>query len=303
LSNLASLFANNLIPVLLIAGVGYLLARGLHLEAHTLSQVCFYVFNPCLIFSLISTDHLESNAILGVIAVTTLSTLGVGLIVWLIGRLLRLPRRMLAAVLLASMFINSGNFGLPVIRFAFGEQAFSYGSLFYVTSAVLIYSVGVVIASMGKASFGRALLNLARVPALYSLALGLFFLVTGWRLPTSLERSINTLAGAAIPAMLILLGLQFSKLNLNGQALPLALANFARLVISPALVFGLSALFGLHGAAFQASVLQAAMPSAVLNTVLATEFDVEPAFVTTAVFTSTLLSPLTLTPLMAFLGG
>jgi predicted permease len=37
--------------------------------------------------------------------------------------------------------------------------------------------------------------------------------------------------------------------------------------------------------------------------VLATEYNVEPSFVTAAVFTSTLLSPLTLTPLLAFLGA
>ena len=53
----------------------------------------------------------------------------------------------------------------------------------------------------------------------------------------------------------------------------------------------------------KAGVIEAATPTAVLSTVLSTEFDTEPAFVTSVVFTTTLLSPLTLTPLLAYLGA
>ena len=60
---------------------------------------------------------------------------------------------------------------------------------------------------------------------------------------------------------------------------------------------------GIAGVARQVGVLEASMPSAVLNIVLATEYDVEPAFVSAAVFTSTLASAFTLTPLLAILKG
>ena len=60
-------------------------------------------------------------------------------------------------------------------------------------------------------------------------------------------------------------------------------------------------LLGLTGAARQAAILQASMPAAVITTVLALEFDAAPAFVTSVVFVSTLLSPLTLTLLIAYL--
>jgi predicted permease len=49
--------------------------------------------------------------------------------------------------------------------------------------------------------------------------------------------------------------------------------------------------------------MEAAMPTAVLTTVIALEFDVEPDFVTGVVLATTLLSPLTVTPLIAALGG
>jgi hypothetical protein len=76
-----------------------------------------------------------------------------------------------------------------------------------------------------------------------------------------------------------------------------------RLLASPAIALLLAVPFGLSGVARQAGVLEAAMPAAVMTTVLAAEFQVEPEFMTAVVFTSTLLSPLTLTPLLAYLGG
>jgi predicted permease len=76
-----------------------------------------------------------------------------------------------------------------------------------------------------------------------------------------------------------------------------------RLVVSPVLAIGVGILFRLDGPAFQAGVLESAVPTAVLMTVLGIEYNIEPAFMTTAVFTSTLLSPLTVTPLLMYLGA
>jgi predicted permease len=64
----------------------------------------------------------------------------------------------------------------------------------------------------------------------------------------------------------------------------------------------LTGLFGIGGAARQGSVTQASMPSMVSATVLATEYQLDSKLVTAVIFISTLLSPLTLTPLLVFLG-
>ena len=64
---------------------------------------------------------------------------------------------------------------------------------------------------------------------------------------------------------------------------------------------GIAHLVGLQGAALQAGVLQTSMPTAVITTILAVEFDVVPDFVTSVVFVSTLLSPLTVTLMIAYL--
>ncbi len=303
MNNLASLFINNLLPILLMAGIGYLCGKYLQVQAKSLSRVIFYVFSPCLLFNLLTTSRLNSADLFRMMGFTIAIVVSVGTITFLLGKMLKLTRTMLAAVVLCTMSMNAGNFGLSLNLFAFGEAGLAQASIFFVSTALMTYSIGVGIASLGKASLKQSLVKLFQVPAIYAVIFAFGFIATGWQLPVALERTTTTLAGAAIPAMLVLLGLQLQQ-NQRTQNIPaLVLANGMRLIGGAALGLVLGLVFGLEGVAYQAGVIEAATPTAVLATVLATEFDTEPAFVTSVVFTSTLLSPLTLTPLLAYLGA
>ncbi|MCU0487868.1 MAG: AEC family transporter [Anaerolineales bacterium] len=297
------LFSNNLLPIFLAAGAGYLLARWQPINPRTLSTITFYVFSPCLVFNLLTTTRLSNNDITRIVLFTVACISSTGLVAWLVGRALRLERGLLAAVVMTSMFVNAGNYGLPVVSFAFGETALAFASLVFVVNTVMVNTAGVVIASLGKTSLRNSLINLLKLPTFYAVLLAILILQTGWEIPVPLVRTAKTLGDASIPALMILLGVQFHSIQLKGKILPLSLASSVRLLVGPGLALGLSALFGLQGAARQAGVLEAAMPAAVLNTVLATQFDTEPSFVSAVVVVTTLFSIFTLTPLLAFLGG
>ena len=303
MSELFALFFNNLFPILLAACIGFALAKWLKINPRPLSQVIFYVFTPILVFSLIINSKLSNQDILRTLVFAIVLMVCVGGLTWLIGGMLRLDRRMLAAVMITAMFMNAGNYGLPLTNFAFGETALAFASVFFVINAMFTNTVGIVIASSGSMSVLNAIKGLIKFPAIYALTLGILFLQFGWKLPSGLDRSVTLLSNAAIPCMLVLLGMQLVNIRLDGHVLPLILTSSMRLLIAPALAFGLTKLFGMTGPSYQAVVLEAAMPVAVLTTILATEFDAEPTFVTTAVLVTTLLSPLTLTPLLAFLGA
>jgi len=303
LKDLISLFSQNLLPILIIASGGFLLGKLFKINPRSLSQVIFYIFSPALIFRLLIHSQLSNQDILKVILFGTLYLLILMGITWSLGKLLKFERKVMAAVLLTALFMNAGNYGLPVINFAFGETALAFASLFFVTTATFTYSVGVVIASSGNTSILKATKGLLRVPSIYALALGILIMRLGWTLPTVIERTVDLLADASIPSMLVLLGLQFVNIKLDGQFRPLALVSAMRLLIAPILAIGLTRLLSITGPAYQATVLEAGMPTAVLTTVLATEFDCLPPFVTTVVFVTTLLSPFTLTPLLSILGA
>jgi predicted permease len=303
LNELFSQFLNNLLPIFLIAGSGYLISKWLSVNPRSVSQVTFNLFSPCLVFVLITKNELGNQQILNMMLYSAILIIGVGLVTWLIGKALRLERRLLMAVVIAAMFMNAGNFGLPLNLFAFGELALAHASLYFVMSGIMTYTVGVVIASMGSNSLKKSLTGLIKIPAIYAVGLAFLFVQLDWSLPVPIDRSVTLLSNAAIPSMLILLGMQLQRAQWNGYVKALTLAGTMRLLVAPLLAIGLSALFGMQGPIRQAFILESGMPSAVLTTILATEYDIEPAFITTAVLTTTLISPLTLTPLLVFLSG
>jgi predicted permease len=303
LAELLTLFLNNLLPNFLIAGVGFVLGNRLSINARTISQLTFYFFSPCLVFKLITQNQVSGNDVARMVSFGIAITALMGLLAWSIGRALRIERRLLVAVMMGSMFVNAANLGLPVTSFAFGETALAHASIFYVTSVMLMYTVGVLIASLGSSGLAKALLGLLKVPAVYALTLGLLIVRLDWSVPLFLERTVTMAGNAAIPSMLVLMGLQVRNIAWQGQWRAISVASGLRLLAAPLVAIGISVLFQFHGVARQAAILESSMPTAVLSMVLATEYNVEPAFVTSVVFITTILSPFTLTPLLAYLGG
>lgn len=208
MSDLLSLFLNNLLPIFLAAGAGYLLAHRLKVPVRPLSQAAFYIFSPSLIFRLMTSTKLSGAEIGRAVLFSVAIGLSMGLLAWIIGRLLHFERKLVAATALASMFTNAGNYGLAVTLFAFGEEALSYASIFFVTNALMAYSVGALIASLGSASLAQSLKNLLRVPALYGMLLGIGVMALDWQLPLPVNRAIDLLADASIPVLLVVLGMQ-----------------------------------------------------------------------------------------------
>ncbi len=296
------IFANNILPVLLLAGAGFALGKIFQLDPRPLGRVIFYVFSPLLVFDLITRSRLSFGQIglmMGFAASVMLSTLTLA---FLLGKTLRLERPVLTAVLLTSMVGNNGNYGLPIISFAFGAEALAYASIYFVTSNIIVYTLGVLIASLGHLRFREAALGLLKVPAIYAILLAVLFIRLGWTLPEPLQRTVSLASGATIPSMLILLGLELQRSAWTRRLRALSIPVLCRLVAGPALALGLAALFGLPAPARQAGVTEAGMPSAVMTTVLASEYKLDSSLVTAIVFTTTLLSPLTLTPLLYLLG-
>jgi predicted permease len=298
-----SIFYNNILPTMLAAGAGYGLGRRLHPDVRSISRLAFYVFSPCLVFSSLSHSELD-GAEIGAIAMVALGT--IALIAALAGAggvAARLPRAALTAFIVAAAFGNAGNFGLAVNRFAFGETVVTRAVVYYAFSTLAVYTLGVGVASAGKRSWRDIVLHGLTLPTTYALAAALVFRAAGWTAPAPVDRAIVLLGQGAIPVMLILLGMQLAAVEHwpRSRVALIGAATLLQLVVAPAIALGLAGVLDLEGPVRQAVVLEAGMPAAVISTILATEYDLDTALVSATVVVSTLLSPLTLTPLIAFL--
>ncbi len=299
---LLRIFANNILPVLLLSGAGFALGKVLKLDPQPLGRVIFYILSPVLVFDLLTSNKLPLDRIALMMGYTAAGTLVIAGLAFLAGKLFRLERGALIVVVLASMCTNGGNYGLPLVSFAFGQEALAYASIYFVTSTILFYTVGVIIASLGHLNLKNALLGVLKVPAIYAIILAGIYIRTGWTLPESLQRTVTLAAGGAIPGMLVLLGLELQRVEWSRNLRAMGIPVFIRLIIGPLVGLGIAAMFGLQGPAYKAGVTEMSTPTAVMTTVLATEYKLDSSLVTAIIFVGTVLSPLTLTPLLYFLG-
>ncbi len=299
--DLLAIFANTILPIFVVAGLGYGLARYLHADVKSVSRITFNVLSPALVFYKLVTAQLSAGEFGRMALFAACVMLGAGLLAWLFSRLFGLRGPTTSAFISLAMFANAGNYGLPLVLFAFGQEALTRATIYFVIHLVLLYTVGIVVNSSSQGGGRLVLQRAVRVPHLYAILAALFFVLTRIPVPTPLLRPVSLLNDAALPMMILLLGMQLEGATLPAQPWLVGAATALRLVVLPALALGLTVLFGFTGADRQAAVVQAAMPAAVMITVLATEYQTDPPFVTAVVFLSTLLSPLTLTPLIAFL--
>ena len=297
----ASIFASDILPIFIIAGVGFILARRFGAGVKTLSTVAFNALSPCLVFNQLVTARISGSQSIRVAAFCVLLTLAIGIAARLTSMPLRLDRITLSSFLLVAMFSNSGNYALPVVLFAFGREALAFASVYFVTSAILIYTAGILVAASGHGSVRLALTRLVKVPAIYSVTAAIIVLSTHTTVPPMVMRPIGLLSDAAIPIMLLVLGMQLERAVMPKHPVAVGAAVVLSLVVAPIIAFGLSAALGLTGAARQAAIIEASMPAAVITTVLALEFDLDAGFSTSVVFFTTLLSPITLVLLIAYL--
>jgi predicted permease len=301
LIDLFSVFASDVLPIFVIAGAGFALARWLNASAATLTHVVFYVLLPCFAFRLLISTVATGRrfglmVLLAVLVVVAMAAVGAA-----VSALFRLNRADATVFLLVVMFSNGGNYGLPVVSFAFGEEALSYGTVFFLTGSVLTNTVGAFLAAAGRRSLGAAAASVLRMPAIYGIAAALLVLATGASVPIALRRPVTMLSDAALPLMILVLGMRLERAPAPKRPVLVAAAVCVSLLVAPLVALGLTSLLHVTGAARQAVVVLSSMPVAVATTILALEFDASPDFVTSAVFFSTLLSPLTLTPLIAYL--
>jgi predicted permease len=213
-----------------------------------------------------------------------------------------LSRSQTIALMVMTMFVNGGNYGLTLNQLRYGDPGLARAIVYYTTSTVMLYTIGIFISSMGEMPWREALRRLLRFPAVYAAVSAVFVYSFNISLPAPLLRGIEVAGAGAIPVMLLVLGMQLADLK-TIASLRLALPAIGlRLIVGPLIGLLVATLLGLSGLGRSTSIIESSMPPAVFTIILATEFELEPTAVTSIVMVSTLLSPLTIATTITLLG-
>src|SRR3954467_318682 len=152
ISLVADILLTILAPILIMIAIGAALRWRLRIDVATLGKLNIYLFVPVYVFEYVSNSKLKWEQMLGIFGITVLQVVTLGVFIWLIGRALRISRNTLAAIALAVMFYNSGNYGLPLAQLAYpartGEHNGAAVQAFVMMAVnLLTFTVGMAIAA------------------------------------------------------------------------------------------------------------------------------------------------------------
>jgi predicted permease len=283
------------LPVFVLAAIGFIwVKRGFEYDFAFITRLVLQVGTPCLVFSTLVKTEIDAGAFQAIALAAVSLYAGLGVLAFILLRLLSLP---LQTWLSPFVFSNSGNVGLPLCLFAYGEEGLAYGIAIFSTMVVCNFTVGVWIVS-GKPAPWEAF----RQPMVYGALIGALFLSKGWEVPVWALNTFTLAGQFVIPLMLITLGASIAGLPRQAPwgVIGLSLTKYA---LSGAVAFGAASVFGLTGAAFGVFLLQALTPVPVTSYLLAQRFDAGAADVARFVMISTLLAVPLIPVVLRFLLG
>jgi malate permease and related proteins len=293
-------FLNVLVPVFALVLLGYVIGPRLELQAGTLSRLAYYVISPAFVFTLLSTATLDPATTGRMAAFITCVYALSALLAFVLARAMRRSREMTAAWVMIAVFGNVGNFGLPISQFAQGREALVPATVYFIANCVLAFTVAVTAAKMTMGGNPlQAALGVVKTPSLIAAALAIVVNAIGLPIPVAVARPLELLAGALIPVMLVVLGVQLANAGIPKPDLNMMVPIGVRLIAGSALSLALVGVFGLTGIERNVGILQGSMPGAVLVSLIALENKMMPNYMTATVLLSNVLSAVSLAVVLA----
>ena len=269
-------------PVFILAAVGYIWVKcGFEYRVAFVTQFAMAIALPCLVFTaLMKTEfqpyyfgNLLMAAILGYFSLATLAFIFV--------KIFQLGQRTYLMPLISG---NTGNLGLPLCLFAFGDSGFGYAIIVFSVTSIVAFTIGVWVVAGGG-----SLKQLLKEPLVASTVFGLIFMWQGWKTPNFLTSSLELIGQMAIPMMLITLGVAVARLKITDVRKSF-LISFCKIFFGITAAIIVSFMFDLPQVAISVLILQFSMPIAVTSYLLAEKYGADANAVAGLVVVSTLIT-------------
>lgn len=277
-------------PLFIIVAIGYFYGSKVRPEMGITNRLIMDVFMPALIFHVMIQENFHPGQYTMLMLGGVLLMLGSGVFAFLFAKMLGFSARSFVP---PAMFSNWANLGLPLYVFTLGDLALDGGVMLVVIGNLLCFTLGIYIYS------GRfSVLHVFKTPIILSVIIGLLINLTGISVPAFIDTPINMLGQVAIPLMLFSLGVRLTKVRLNdskvgfimGLFCPIAGVSLALLIIT---VLPMSELHT------NILLLFGVLPPAVVNFMLAEQYQTDPERVASMVIIGNLMSIITI-PIMVF---
>ena len=279
-------------PVFLLAAIGFFWVRSGHeYRVRFVTQLAMTLSVPCLIFTALMRTDINPQTLSAVSLATLIAYALVTVAAYFLVKLTRVDLRTYLAPLI---FGNTGNLGLPLALFAYGDEGLGYAVVIFAIMGVYSFTFGVWLVSGGGSP-----LKVVKEPLVGATLLGALFLWQGWETPVFLTNTLSLIGQMAIPLMLITLGVALARLSPGRLTMPIVL-SVAKVAFCVAIAWAVGTWFELPRVAFGVLLVQISTPVAVTSYLLAEKYGADADAVAGLVVVSTLISVLALPIILAF---
>ena len=250
-----------LFPVFLTIGIGYWYGKkDSKFDTKFITTFVGNIGLPCIIYYSLTSTNISMELFLRFSYYITLYVLIFSVIGVII---LRILNRDIYRLLPPLILPNTGNMGMPLCLFAYGNMGLAIATATTAMILVFHFSIGILLAS--KKFSLKPLLQCIPV---YALIVSLFFVYYDIPSPKFLENATFLIGYSSIFLVLMSLGIALSKLKVFSFKETL-IYSITRVIIGPIVGFGFVKFFNLSGIEAGVMFIQASMPSAVLTFLIA----------------------------------
>ena len=303
-----------LLPVVLLISFGFVAGRTRLVRGDSvrdLSNLVFLVLSQTLLFRTMATSHVEQLDFSPVMQYFLVAgALFFGMLVVYGGN------SRASVMALAGIYSNTLMIGVPLVGLVYGQSGqvllftlISLHALILLSLATLVLEVQVAREHAARSgaslsiwrTLGSAIKTSIIHPVPMPILLGIAYSLTGWGLPSVIDKPLLLLSGAFGPMALLLVGITLSQTPVGTHFMPALRLSLVKTVLHPLLMAAVGWVLGLRGLQLGVMVLAAALPIGANVFLFSQRYRKEEDMITAAVAVSTAVTLVTITVVLALL--
>lgn len=246
----------------------------------TLNSVVIYVALPALILQKIPLISFNSSVLMPVLMPWAVFFMAVGIFTFL-GSRLKWDRQTTGCLILTCGFGNTSFVGIPVMQMLYGEPGVQIAILADQPGSFAALAIlGILAASYfsaGKSTKRELAVKVFSFPPFLAFLLALCLNLMELQMPEVTQFTLRQLGNLVVPLALLSVGMQLKPSVPGKEWTLLAWGLGYKLIIAPAVIFGLYILIlKNYSILSQGSVIEAAMGPMITAAIIATNFGLKP---------------------------
>ncbi|MGM9924457.1 MAG: AEC family transporter [Bacillus sp. (in: firmicutes)] len=293
------------LPAFMIFFAGFLGQKIIGFDIKSISKVALYIMSPFLAFRTFYVNELTVEYFY-IILFCLILCFALMAVVWITAYFTKATKQQMSAMMLGGAFMNSGNYGAPIVLFALGKIGFDYAVIMMVFQSFLMNTIGLFFASLGgeeEATVKGSFKKVVRMPVIHGALAGIILQLLPVNIPAAFMEAVSLIADASIPTVMLVLGMQLAVIaNKRVAYRYVTWVTLIRMFLSPLIAIIIVYFMPISSLLKSVLIIQASMPAAANTTMFAIQFGTEPDLVSFTTLITTLLSIVTIPIVLFYLG-